>query len=217
LTTTAVPSHAVPGPPLPSIHRDHSTIIKFVASSASLGSWPCNRPHLAAHTAAQSLNLKSPLRWVHKTRVACVVGKPRNQGISFQFIALLASPPAVYHPAHHGRGSTTVEHSLMRPCHCRVSPHLLGARGQFSSSHLRTNHHIVGFLDESLELTSYLFCPGLADVHQNGTAVTAGPPPLWSNYAIAARLALSSPSTSRSLLGKGWLSCWGGEGLLWSA
>ena len=91
------------------------------------------------------------------------------------------------------------------------------AHGQLGSGHLRTNLRLEGFRGESLELTSYLFCPGLADIHRNGTAVTTGPPPLWSGRAATSRLALSSPDTSRSLLGKGRLGCWGGEGLLWPA
>ena len=61
------------------------------------------------------------------------------------------------------------------------------------------------------------FCPGLADIHRNGTAVTAGPPPPWSDRATTSLLALSSLGMSRLLLGKGRLGCWGGEGLLWPA
>ena len=83
------------------------------------------------------------------------------------------------------------------------------------SGHLRMNHRLQGFRGESLELTSYLFCPGLADILWNGTAVTAGPPPPWSDRATTSLLALSSLGMSRLLLGKGRLGCWGGEDLLW--
>ena len=93
----------------------------------------------------------------------------------------------------------------------------LRTRGQLGSGHLRTNHRLEGFRVESLELTSYLFCPRLVDIHWNGTTVTTGPLPPWSDRAATSRLVLPSPSTSCSLLGKGRLSNWGGEGLLWPA
>ena len=91
------------------------------------------------------------------------------------------------------------------------------AHGQLSSCHLWTRQRIVRFCGESLELASYFFGPGLADVHQNGTAVTAGLPPSWFDLSAASQFAFPLPIASHSLLGLCRLGYWGGEGLLWPA
>ena len=116
LTAPNVPSRAMPKPLslrrhdrrdlLPSIRSDRSTLIKFVASSSPLGSWPRNRPHLAAQTTAQSFKLKLPLRLLHKTEVVCADVQPLNQSIPFEFTALLASPSAARRTAHLIQSST---------------------------------------------------------------------------------------------------------------
>ena len=119
LTFTAEPSQAAPGPPLPplspwpprrlfQIHCGSHALLQLSLSSTPLGSLLSYRPHIAACSSVIGPNFEKPRLRVLKTGRACAVGYPRNQGISVQSLALLASPLVGCHHAHLSLSPTAV-------------------------------------------------------------------------------------------------------------